>query len=143
MRNLETRLGFRLLTRTTRSVSPTEAGQRVLDAMASRLDEIELELGALTELRDKPAGTVRITTSDHAVDAIVLPKLSALVPDYPDLRIEIVVDYFMADLAAQRFDLGIRLGDQVAKDMIAVRIAPDMRMAVLAAPPTSGSGRDR
>ncbi|HUD35157.1 MAG TPA: LysR family transcriptional regulator [Variovorax sp.] len=134
MRNLETRLGFRLLTRTTRSVSPTEFGQRVLDAMAPRLDEIEMELGALAELRDRPAGTIRITTSDHAVDTILLPRLSKLVPAYPDLKIEIVVDYAMADLAAQRFDLGVRLGDQVAKDMIAVRIAPDMRMAVLAAP---------
>ncbi|MDM0021846.1 LysR family transcriptional regulator [Variovorax saccharolyticus] len=134
MRNLEARLGYRLLTRTTRSVSPTEAGDRVLNAMAPRLDEIELELGALAELRDKPAGTIRITTSDHAVDTILIPKLGKLVPAYPDLKVEIVVDYSMTDIVAQRFDMGVRLGDQVAKDMIAVRIAPDMKMAVLAAP---------
>lgn len=134
MRNLEARLGFRLLTRTTRSVSPTEAGDRVLNAMAPRLDEIELELGALAELRDKPAGTIRITTSDHAVDTILLPRLGKLVPAYPDLKVEIVVDYSMTDIVAHRFDMGVRLGDQVAKDMIAVRIAPDMKMAVLAAP---------
>lgn len=134
MRNLEARLGFRLLTRTTRSVSPTDAGDRVLNAMAPRLDEIELELGALAELRDKPAGTIRITSSDHAVDTILLPKLGKLAHAYPDLRIEIVVDYAMTDIVAQRFDIGVRLGDHVAKDMIAVRIAPDMKMAVLAAP---------
>ncbi|MES1264582.1 MAG: LysR substrate-binding domain-containing protein, partial [Variovorax sp.] len=90
--------------------------------------------GALAELRDKPAGTIRITTSDHAVDTILLPRLGKLVPAYPDLKVEIVVDYSMTDIVAHRFDMGVRLGDQVAKDMIAVRIAPDMKMAVLAAP---------
>lgn len=134
MRALEERMGIRLLTRTTRSVSPTEAGERVLATLAQRFDDIEAELAEIAELRSKPAGTIRITGSDHAVDAYILPKLATLLPQYPDLKIEIAVDYAFTDIVENRFDVGIRLGDQVAKDMIAVRIAPDMRMAVVATP---------
>jgi DNA-binding transcriptional LysR family regulator len=134
IRGLEERLGIRLLTRTTRSVSPTEAGQRVMATVAPRFEEIEAEMAALGELRDKPAGTVRITTSDHAADTILLPKLGALLPEYPDLNVEINTDYGMVDIVAQRFDAGVRLGESVAKDMIAMRIGPDMRMAVVGAP---------
>lgn len=134
VRALEERLGLRLLTRTTRSVSPTEAGERLLQTAGPRLQEIEAELDALTELRDKPAGTIRITANDHAVDTVLWPKLAPLLAEYPDINVEIIVDYGLTDIAAQRFDAGVRLGEQVAKDMIAVRIAPDMRMAVVAAP---------
>ena len=134
IRELEARMGVRLLTRTTRSVSPTEAGDRAMTALKPRFDEIESELETLGELRDKPAGTIRITTSDHVVDSVLLPKLARLLSEYPEIKIEIVVDYAFTDIVAQRFDIGVRLGDQVAKDMIAVRIAPDMRMAVVAAP---------
>ncbi|WP_246793045.1 LysR family transcriptional regulator [Burkholderia perseverans] len=134
MRALEARLGVRLLTRTTRSVSPTEAGQRLLNAIGPRLDEIELELGALSDTRDKPAGTVRITTHDHAINTVLWPRLLPLLKRYPDVHVEFCVDYGLTDIAAQRFDAGVRLGDQVAQDMIAVRIAPDLRMAVAGAP---------
>ncbi|WCM22659.1 LysR family transcriptional regulator [Paraburkholderia bryophila] len=134
IRGLETRLGLRLLTRTTRSVSPTPAGERLLTTVGPRFDEIDEELAALGELRDKPAGTIRITTDEHAANTILQPKLAQLLPDYPDIKIELVVDFGLTDIVAQRFDVGIRLGDQVAKDMIAVRIAPDMRMAVVGAP---------
>ena len=134
IRGLETRLGYRLLTRTTRSVSATDAGQRVLATLAPRLDEIEAELVALSDLRDKPAGTLRITASDHVADTLLLPRLAPLLADYPDIRIEVVVDYALLDIVAQRLDAGVRLGDQVAKDMVAVRIAPDLRMATVAAP---------
>ncbi|WP_029000991.1 LysR family transcriptional regulator [Azohydromonas australica] len=134
IRQLEERLGYRLLTRTTRSVSPTEAGARVLATLAPRFEEMQAELTALSELRDKPAGTIRITTSDHAADAVLLPKLARLLPEYPDIKVEIVIDYALTDIVAQRFDVGVRLGDQVAKDMIAVRISPDIRMAVVATP---------
>jgi DNA-binding transcriptional LysR family regulator len=134
MRSLEERMGIRLLTRTTRSVSPTEAGERVLATLAQRLDDIEAELAEIAELRSKPVGKIRITSSDHAVDAYILPKLSKLLLDYPELEVEIAVDYAFTDIVENRFDVGIRLGDQVAKDMIAVRIAPDMRMAVVGAP---------
>jgi DNA-binding transcriptional LysR family regulator len=134
VRELEARLGIRLLTRTTRSVSPTEAGERLLATVAPRFEEIEAELAALSELRDKPAGTVRITTSDHAADSILMPKLATLLPEYPDLKVEINTDYRLVDIVAQRFDAGVRLGDQVAKDMIAVRIGPDMPMALVGSP---------
>jgi DNA-binding transcriptional LysR family regulator len=134
MRGLETRLGYRLLSRTTRSISVTEAGERLMATMAPRLDEIEAELAALGEARDKPAGTLRITASDHAIDTVLLPRLAQLLPAYPDIRIEFVVDYALTDIVAQKIDAGVRLGDQVAKDMIAVRIAPDLRMAAVAAP---------
>jgi DNA-binding transcriptional LysR family regulator len=134
IRALEARLGIRLLTRTTRSVSPTEAGERVLQNVAPRFDEIESAMAALTELREKPAGTVRITTAEHAANSVIWPRLSKFLPDYPDIRVELTIDYGLTDIVADRYDLGVRLGDQVAKDMIAVRIGPDMRMAVVGAP---------
>ena len=131
---LEARLGVRLLTRTTRSVSPTQAGERLLQTVAPRFAEIEAELAAVTELREKPAGTIRITATEYAAEAILLPKLARLLPRYPDIKVEIVIDYGLTDIVAQRFDAGVRSGEQVAKDMIAVRIGPDMRMAVVGAP---------
>src|SRR6266850_1345965 len=131
---LEARLGLRLLTRTTRSVSPTEAGERLLQTVGHRFEEIEAELEALSELRDKPAGTIRITAGEHAVNSILLPALMKFVPRYPDIKVEISVDHSLIDIVAQRYDAGVRSGEQVAKDMIAVRIAPDMRMAVVGAP---------
>ena len=134
IRGLEERLGLRLLTRTTRSVSPTDAGNRLLASVGSRFEEIESELEALSELRDKPAGTIRITATENAANTILLPKLAKLLPQYPDIKVEIVIDYGLTDIVAQRYDAGVRSGEQVAKDMIAVRIGPDMRMAVVAAP---------
>ena len=131
---LEARLGMRLLTRTTRSVSTTEAGARLLDAVAPRLDEIELALGSLSAMRDKPAGTVRITAHDHAISTVLWPRLLPLLKEYPDVQVEFSVDYAFTDIAAHRFDAGVRVGDRVDKDMIAVRIAPDLRMAVAASP---------
>jgi len=127
-------LGLRLLTRATRSVSPTQAGERLLQTLGPRFDDIEAELAALSELRDKPAGTLRITTAEHAADTVLWPKLETFLPSYPDIRVEISVDYGLTDIAAERFDAGVRLGDQVAKDMIAVRIGPDLRTAVVGAP---------
>src|SRR5688572_5110255 len=134
VRGLEERLGLRLLTRTTRSVSPTEAGDRLLMSVGARFEEIEAELEALSELRDKPAGTIRITATENAVDAILLPKLAKFLPEYPDIKVEIIIDYGLTDIVAQQYDAGVRSGEQVAKDMIAVRIGPDMRMAVVGAP---------
>jgi DNA-binding transcriptional LysR family regulator len=134
IRGLEERVGVRLLTRTTRSVSPTEAGERLLRTVGPRFAEIEAELEALRELREKPAGTIRITATDYAADTILWPKLTKFLPQYPDIKVEIIIDYGLTDIVAQRFDAGVRSGEQVAKDMIAVRIAPDSRMAVVAAP---------
>lgn len=134
MRALETRLGVRLLTRTTRSVSATEAGQRLFDTMAPRFEEMELELAAISDFRDKPVGIVRITASEHAANNILWPKLNQVLPDYPDIKVEITVDYALSDIVAQRYDAGVRLGDQVAKDMIAIPIGPRLRMAVVASP---------
>jgi DNA-binding transcriptional LysR family regulator len=134
IRVLEERLGIRLLTRTTRSVAPTEAGERLLRTVAPRFDEIETELGAMREQRDKPAGTFRLTSSDHAASAILMPKLAALLPLYPDITVEINSDNRLVDIVEQRFDAGVRLGEQVARDMIAVRIGPDVRMIVVGAP---------
>jgi DNA-binding transcriptional LysR family regulator len=134
LRELEARLGVRLLTRTTRSVSPTEAGERLLRTVEPHFAEIEVELAAIRELREKPAGTIRITATEYAVDAILLPKLAKLLPAYPDIKVEITIDYGLTDIVAQRYDAGVRSGEQVAKDMIAVRIGPDMRMAVVGAP---------
>lgn len=131
IRQLEARLGVRLLTRTTRSVSLTEAGERVVGTAAPRIEEIEAELAAVSELREKPAGTIRITATEHATDSILLPKLARLLPKYPDIKIEIVIDYGLTDIVAERFDAGVRSGEQVANGMIAVRIGPDMRMAVV------------
>jgi len=134
IRDLEERLGLRLLTRTTRSVSPTEAGERLLHTIGPRFEEIEVELAALSELREKPAGTIRITATDYAADTILWPKLTKFLRHHPDIKIEIIIDYGLTDIVAQRFDAGVRSGEQVAKDMIAVRIGPDMRIAVVGAP---------
>ena len=134
IRGLEARLGLRLLTRTTRSVAPTEAGERLLTTVGPRLEEIEAELAALSALRDKPAGNIRITTGEHAAETILWPALGKLLADYPDIKVELTVDYGLTDIVAERYDAGVRLGEQVAKDMIAVRIGPDMRMAVVGAP---------
>jgi DNA-binding transcriptional LysR family regulator len=134
LRELEARLGVRLLTRTTRSVSPTEAGERLLHTVRPRLEEIEAEIEALSELREKPAGTIRITAIDYVADTILWPKLVKLLQKYPDIKVEIIIEYGLTDIVAQRYDAGVRSGEQVAKDMIAVRVGPDMRMAVVGAP---------
>jgi DNA-binding transcriptional LysR family regulator len=134
IRGLEARLGLRLLTRTTRSVSVTEAGERLVLTVAPRFEEIEAEMNALTELREKPAGTIRITASEHAVSAILWPKLAKFLRHYSEVKVEITIDHSLIDIVAQRYDAGVRSGEQVAKDMIAVRIGPDMRMAVVGAP---------
>ena len=134
VRGLEERLGLRLLTRTTRSVSPTQTGERLLRSVGPRLDEITAELAAVGELREKPAGTIRITTGEHAAEAILWPALSKLLPQYPDINVELIIDYGLTDIVTERYDAGIRLGEQVAKDMIAVRIGPDICMAVVGAP---------
>lgn len=131
---LEARLGVRLLTRTTRSVSTTEAGARLLDTVAPRLQEIEAGLAQLSAMRDKPAGTVRITAHDHAIGTALWPRLMPLLKQYPDIQIEFSVDYGFTDIAAQRFDAGVRVGDRIDRDMVAVRISPDMRMSVAASP---------
>jgi len=134
IRALETRFDMRLLTRTTRSVSPTEAGARLLATLAPRFEEIEAELLALVEVRDRPAGTVRITASDHAADTVLLPMLARLLPRYPELNVEIDTSYAMVDIVEQGFDAGVRLGEHLARDMVATRIGPDLRMAVVGAP---------
>lgn len=134
IRGLEQRLGVRLLTRTTRSVAPTEAGERLVRTVGPRLEEIDAELAALTELREKPGGTIRITAGEHSAEAVIWPALARLLPDYPDIKVELIVDYGMTDIVAERYDAGVRLGEQVAKDMIAVRIGPDFRMVVVGAP---------
>jgi DNA-binding transcriptional LysR family regulator len=134
MRQLEDRLGVRLLSRTTRSVSPTEAGAHLLRVIAPRFEEIDNELALLSAFRDKPAGKLRITAGEHAAITVLHPVLAKLLPDYPDLNIEIIVDYGFTDIVAEGFDAGVRLGEQVAKDMIAMRIGPDMRMAVVGSP---------
>ena len=134
IRGLEARLDLRLLTRTTRNVATTAAGERLLRSVGPRFEEIEAELEALGELREKPAGTIRITATDYAADAILWPKLTKLLRHYPDIKVEIIIDYGLTDIVAQRYDAGVRLGEQVAKDMIAVRIGPDARMAVVGAP---------
>lgn len=134
IRGLEARLGLRLLTRTTRSVSPTEAGERLLSTVGPRFEEIEAEVAALSALRDKPAGTIRITAGEHAAYTVLSPALAKVLPGHPDIKVEICIDYGFVDIVAQRYDAGVRTGEQVAKDMIAVRIGPDMRMAVVGAP---------
>jgi DNA-binding transcriptional LysR family regulator len=131
---LEAKLGMRLLTRTTRGVSPTEAGERLLTTVGPYCEGIEAELASLSEDRDKPAGTVRISSHDHAVRTILWPKLSRLLPAYPDLKIEFSIHYGLIDIVADRFDAGVRVGDQVAKDMIAMRISPDFHMTVVGSP---------
>ncbi|WP_431271759.1 LysR family transcriptional regulator [Dankookia sp. P2] len=134
LRGLEARLGLRLLTRTTRSVAPTEAGERLLQTLGPAFDQIDGALAALSELREKPSGTIRITAGEHPAETILMPALARLLPDYPDIKVEVDVDNTLTDLVAGRYDAGIRFGEQVAKDMIAVRIGPDMRMAVVGAP---------
>ncbi len=134
IRGLEERIGLRLLTRTTRSVAPTEAGRRLFETLAPRFEEIEQELGALSQLRDRPAGSLRINAGEHAAISVLQPALRKIVSENADVRVEIIVDYGLTDIVAQGFDAGVRLGDQVAKDMIAVRIGPDMRMAVVGSP---------
>ena len=134
MRGLEARLGVRLLTRTTRSVAPTEAGERLVRGVGPHFEEIDAELAALTVLRERPAGTLRITAGEHAADTILWPTLERLLPDYPDVKVEIHVDNGLTDIVAGRYDAGVRLGEQVAKDMVAVRVGPDLRMAVVGAP---------
>ena len=133
VRGLEPRLGLRLLTRTTRSVAPTEAGERLLRAVGPAFDQIDAGLAALGELRDKPAGTVRITAGDHPAATLLWPKLARFLPDYPGIAVEVAVDNGLTDIAAGRFDAGVRLGEQVARDMVAVRIGPDLRFAVIGA----------
>jgi DNA-binding transcriptional LysR family regulator len=134
LRGLEERLGIRLLTRTTRSVAPTEAGERLARTVGPKLEEIDAELAALSELREKPAGIIRLTAGEHAAETILWPALARLLPNYPDIKVELIIDYGLTDIVTERYDAGIRLGEQVAKDMVAVRIAPDMRMAVVGAP---------
>jgi DNA-binding transcriptional LysR family regulator len=134
IRELEERLGVRLLTRTTRSVAPTDAGERVLRNIGPRFDEIEAELAALGELRKKPAGTIRITATEFAIDTVLMPKLAKLLRNYPDIKVEMIVDYGLTDIVTEHYDAGVRSGEQIAKDMIAVRIGRDMRMAVVGTP---------
>jgi len=131
---LEKRLQIRLLTRTTRSVSPTSAGERLMQAIGYRFDEVEAELDALTELRDKPAGTVRITCGDFVLRTVLLPRLAPVLLEHPDVKVEFDINYGFRDIVADRFDAGIRFGGTVDKDMIAVPIGPEVRMAVVASP---------
>ena len=134
IRQLEARLGVRLLTRTTRSVSPTEAGERLLRTVGPRFEEIDAELATIAELRDKPAGTIRITATEYAIESVLLPKLTKLLREYADIKVELTVDYGLRDIVADGYDAGVRSGEQVEKDMIAVRIGPDLRMAVAGSP---------
>ncbi len=134
IRGLEARLGVRLLARTTRSVSPTQAGERLVASVGTRFEEIEAELDTLNELRDKPAGVIRLTAGEHAVNSLLLPALAKFLPRYPDIQVEVTVDHSLVDIVAQRYDAGVRFGEQVAKGMIAVRIGPDIRMAVVGSP---------
>ena len=134
VRRLETRLGVRLLTRTTRSVSATEAGERLLATLRPALDSIGEQLASLGDLRDRPSGTIRVTTGDHAARTVLWPVIERLLPDYPDVHIELSIDAAFSDIVADRFDAGVRLGEALAKDMIAVRISPELRMVVVASP---------
>lgn len=134
MRGLETRLGVRLLHRTTRSVSPTEAGERLLQNVAPRLEEIDAEIAAVSELGDKPIGTIRITAIDHVIDTVLWPRMAPVLPRYPDLHVEIHADYRLTDIAAERYDIGVRYGDQVDKDMIAVRLTPELPTMIVGSP---------
>lgn len=134
MRGLETRLGIRLLNRTTRSVSPTAAGERLLRTISPRFDEIRIELAALSELRHKPAGVIRLTATENAAEAVLWPALRTLLPNYPAIKVEVVIDYGLTDIVAEQVDAGIRPGEIVARDMISVPIGPAMRMAVVGSP---------
>lgn len=142
VRGLEQRLGVRLLNRTTRSVAPTQAGERLLQTIGPKFDEMDVELAALSELREKPAGTLRITAIEYAADTILMPALAKLLPKYPDIKVEVITDYGLSNIVAERYDAGIRLGEQVANDMVAVRIGPDFRMVVVGSP-TYFSSRKR
>jgi DNA-binding transcriptional LysR family regulator len=134
IRDLEARLGVRLLTRTTRSVAPTEAGERLAQTVGPHFDGIDAGLAALSAMREKPAGSLRITSVEHASDTLLAPAVARLLTDYPDIRVEIINDYGLTDIVADRFDAGVRLGEQVARDMIALRIGPDFRQALVGAP---------
>lgn len=134
VRRLENRLGLRLLTRTTRSVAPTEAGERLLETLRPAFDDIDDRLAALNALREKPAGAIRITTGQHAAELILWPTLVKLMSAYPDIKVELSIDQGLTDIVASRFDAGVRLGEEVAKDMVAVRIGPDLRFAVVGTP---------
>jgi DNA-binding transcriptional LysR family regulator len=134
VRALEARMGVRLLTRTTRSVAPTEAGERLLQSVAPQFSEIEAQLAVAGELRDKAAGTLRISASDNAVETWVWPRIASVLPQYPDLNVEITVEHRYVDIVNERYDMGVRLGDELAKDMTAVPISPGMRMAVVGSP---------
>lgn len=133
IRLLEARLGVRLLTRTTRAVSPTEAGERLLEGIGPHFDEIEAQIDALNDLRDRPAGTIRLTASDHAIGSVLWPKLKGFLAEYPDIKVELLLDNGLTDIVAERFDAGVRMGEQLAKDMISARIGPDFRFAVVGA----------
>jgi DNA-binding transcriptional LysR family regulator len=134
IRRLETRLGVRLLTRTTRNVSPTAAGEKLLATLRPALESIGLELASLGELRTRPAGTIRITTSEHAATTVLWPALQGLLKEYPDINVELSIDSGLTDIVADRFDAGVRLGEALAKDMIAVKVGPDLRMAIVGSP---------
>lgn len=134
VKGLESRLGIRLLSRTTRNVAPTEAGERLLRSIGPHFEQIRAEIDALSELRDKPAGTIRITCTDYVVGTLIRPRLAEFLPKYPDIKVEVSVDYGFTDIIEQRFDAGVRMGEDVSKDMIAVRIGPDWRFAVVGSP---------
>ena len=133
IRQLEAKLGIRLLTRTTRAVSPTEAGERLLASIGPHFDEIEAQVEALSELRDKPAGTIRITAADYAIKHVLWPKLRKFLPQYPDIKVELVLDNGLTDIVTERYDAGVRMGEHLAKDMISARIGPDFCLAVVGA----------
>jgi DNA-binding transcriptional LysR family regulator len=134
VRNLEERIGVRLLNRTTRSVTPTQAGERLFSSIGPKFSEMDADLAALSELREKPAGTIRLTAGEYAASEILFPALAQLLPKYPDINVEVIIDYGLTNIVAQQVDAGIRPGELVAKDMIAVRISPDLRMAVVGTP---------
>lgn len=134
IRQLEERLGVRLLTRTTRAVAPTEAGQRLLESIGPNFDEIEAQVAALSDLRDRPSGTIRIVASDYAINCVLWPKLKKFLLKYSDIKVELSRDNGLTDIVTQRYDAGVRMGEQLAKDMISVRIGPDIRFAVVGAP---------
>lgn len=134
VRRIEERLGLRLLSRTTRSVAPTDAGERLIATLGPMLHDLDSAIASLGELRDRPVGTIRITTVEHAAKTILVPAMKRILPDNPDIKVEITIDYGLADVVADRFDAGVRLGGEIAKDMIAVRIGPDIPMAIVGSP---------
>src|SRR5882762_1633884 len=134
IRGLEERIGIRLLNRTTRTVTPTQAGERLFRKIGPKFDEMDVELAALSELREKPAGTIRVTATEYTAQAILLPALAKILPIHPDIKVEVFIDYGLTNIVAAQYDAGIRPGELVAKDMIAVRVGPDLRMAVVGSP---------